>query len=206
QLARLNLRSTGMSYQPHFHIVYGHTGYSGEYSNLRMLEQIKDLEFVSLSNLASRYQDGSVDVAEEQKYLKAADLIIFQFPFYWYSVPHNLKRYMDEVFEHGFAYGSSGNALHGKRFLCAITTGGPEDAYHHEGYNKFEMAELLRPLEQTANLCGMHYMPPFILHSAPNLVAGRMEEHERRVAEHAKAYRDLIERCRWNADLQKDVH
>ena len=27
------------------------------------------------------------------------------------------------------------------------------------------MRELLRPFEQTALLCGMHYLPPFVAHS-----------------------------------------
>ena len=41
--------------------------------------------------------------------LVAADTIVFQFPFYWYSVPPLLKEWIDLVLEHGFAYGLEGD-------------------------------------------------------------------------------------------------
>jgi glutathione-regulated potassium-efflux system ancillary protein KefG len=47
-----------------------------------------------------------------------------------------------------------------------ITTGGTADAYQAGGHNNFTMRELLRPLEQTARLCGMDYEEPIILHGA----------------------------------------
>jgi glutathione-regulated potassium-efflux system ancillary protein KefG len=45
-----------------------------------------------------------------------------------------------------------------------ITTGGPDWSYRSGGYNNFTMSELLRPLQQTAYLCGMTWLPPFIVH------------------------------------------
>ncbi|KAG2469836.1 NQO1 dehydrogenase, partial [Polypterus senegalus] len=46
----------------------------------------------------------SNDIMEEQKKIKAADLIVFQFPLYWYSVPAILKGWFDRVLTQGFAY------------------------------------------------------------------------------------------------------
>ena len=54
-----------------------------------------------------------------------ADVIVFQFPTHWYSVPGILKLYIDTVMEHGWAYGSTGTALKGKAFIISTTGGAP---------------------------------------------------------------------------------
>jgi glutathione-regulated potassium-efflux system ancillary protein KefG len=92
--------------------------------------------------------------------------VALQFPLYWYSTPALLKEWFDLVWLHGFAYGLDGNALAGKRLFVACTTGGAAKAYHAHGYNRFSMDDFLRPLEQTAYLCGMVWETPFVVHGA----------------------------------------
>jgi putative NADPH-quinone reductase len=105
-------------------------------------------------------------------------VIVFMHPLYWYSTPAILKEWQDLVLEHGFAYGEQGRALHGKIFLDALTAGGAEVAYCAEGYNQFTIRELMHPLEQTALMCGMRYLPPFALFGARTAVdEGRVEAH-----------------------------
>ena len=96
----------------------------------------------------------------------AHDVIALQFPLYWYSTPALLKEWLDLVWLHGFAYGIDGNAMAGKRLFVACTTGGGAKAYHAHGYNRFSMDDFLRPLEQTAYLCGMVWETPFVVHGA----------------------------------------
>ena len=63
-------------------------------------------------------------------------------------------------------------------FSVALTAGGSGSAYCAEGYNHFSIRELLRPLEQTAILCGMTYLPPFALFGARTAVEeGRIAAH-----------------------------
>jgi glutathione-regulated potassium-efflux system ancillary protein KefG len=105
-------------------------------------------------------------------------VIVFMFPLYWYSTPAILKEWQDLVLEYGFAYGHDGTALHGKTLLCAITAGSAENAYQTQGYNHFSIRELLRPIEQTATLCGISYLPPYALFgSRTALEDGQLEEH-----------------------------
>jgi len=59
--------------------------------------------------------------------------------------------------------------LRGKKMLTAITTGGPEDSYTTEGFNRFTIRQLLAPFEQTAHLCGMEYLPPYVIHGIHRL-------------------------------------
>lgn len=46
------------------------------------------------------------DVVEEQRKVAAAELLVFQFPLWWYGVPAILKGWFDRVLTNGFAYGT----------------------------------------------------------------------------------------------------
>jgi NAD(P)H dehydrogenase (quinone) len=47
----------------------------------------------------------SEDVKAEQEKLLWADMLILQFPLWWYSMPAILKGWVDRVYAFGFAYG-----------------------------------------------------------------------------------------------------
>ncbi len=146
---------------------------------------------VSIVDLYAEYPDFDIDVDREQSRLLQHDVIVFMHPLYWYSTPSILKEWQDLVLEHGFAYGSSGTALHGKIFFNAITAGGAEAAYRADGYNHYTIRELLHPLEQTAMLCGMTYLPPYALFSARTAVEeGRVDAHVNNWIKLLEALRD----------------
>lgn len=143
-----------------------------------MAQAAAGIDGVTLVDLYADYPDLRIDVDREQQRLVEHDAIVFLHPLYWYSTPAILKEWQDLVLEYGFAYGADGNSLHGKIFLDALTAGGLEDAYRARGYNHFAIDELLRPLEQTANLCGMIWLPPFALFGARQAVEeNRIEQH-----------------------------
>jgi glutathione-regulated potassium-efflux system ancillary protein KefG len=121
------------------------------------------MENVTINDLYEEYPDFFVNIKREQELLLSHDIIVFQHPLYWYSCPALLKEWQDLVLQYGFAYGAHGTKLSGKWVLTAITTGGPLSAYQRDGYNHFSIRELLRPFEQTVRLCGMVYLPPFVL-------------------------------------------
>ena len=146
--------------------------------NSPMFEYAKSRDYVTAVDLYAEYPTFNIDIDKEQQRLNSHDVVIFQFPFYWYSTPSILKEWQDLVLEFGYAYGRDGKALHGKTFICAISAGGKEQAYHADGYNHFTVRELLQPLEQTATLTGMTYLPPFALFSSRSAVSeGRLPEH-----------------------------
>ena len=132
---------------------------------LRLVDAIRGLDNVTVHDLYEEYPTFVIDVPREQELLLAHDVIVFQHPFYWYSSPAIMKEWQDLVLEYGWAYGKGGDKLKGKLTLNAISTGGPQFAYRKDGYNRFTMRELLAPFDQTAHLCGMKYLAPFVLHS-----------------------------------------
>ena len=167
-------------------ILFAHPALEKSRVNRHLIQAVKGLDAVTIHDLYETYPDFNINVKFEQDLLLAHDIIVFHHPFYWYSSPGILKEWQDLVLQHGFAYGHEGTALHGKKFLTAITTGGGEQAYCQEGYNRFTIRELLVPFEQTAHLCGMEYMPPFVVHGTHQL----REQHQ--IAKHAEDYRAVI--------------
>lgn len=158
--------------------------------NRPMADVIRDLNGITLVDLYAEYPNFQIDIDREQQRLLTHDVIVFQHPLYWYSTPAILKEWQDLVLEHGFAYGSGGTALQGKIFFNALTAGGLEAAYQTEGYNHFSIRELLHPLEQTALLCGMTYLPPFALFGARTAV------EEGRIHQHVDAWVQILEALR----------
>lgn len=134
--------------------------------NRRWLAALESRADIRINRLYERYPDWKIDVAHEQALLLAHERIVFQHPFWWYSAPPLMKKWQDDVLTYAWAYGPGGKALHGKEWVSAVSTGGPADSYQCGGYNNYSMSELLKPLQQTANLTGMNFLAPFILHGA----------------------------------------
>lgn len=129
--------------------------------NMTLRHSVEKLEAVTINDLYANYPDFLIDVEAEQKLCEEHDIIIFQFPFYWYSTPSILKEWQDLVLEYGWAYGSKGKALEGKKFMLALTAGIDDDGYSREGCNYYTIEELTSPLKAMSKLCNMTWISPF---------------------------------------------
>ncbi len=159
-------------------ILFAHPSPERSEVNVPLFKASQSIENVTTVDLYGEYPTYRINIDKEQQRILEHDIIIFMFPLYWYSTPAILKEWQDLVLEYGFAYGRDGKALHGKTFLCALTAGGAENAYRADGYNHFTINELLQPLEQTAMLTGMQYLPPFALFGARTAVEdGKLDQH-----------------------------
>lgn len=155
--------------------------------NARLLREAAELPFVTVHDLYERYPTLAIDPKREQALLQEHDVFVFQHPFYWYSVPPLLKAWQDLVLEYGWAYGEGGTRLRGKVTLNAVSTGGPAETYQEGGRNRFTVRQLLAPWDATAHLCGMTWLPPFVVHGSHRLA------HEAQLAPHAARYRTLLQ-------------
>jgi glutathione-regulated potassium-efflux system ancillary protein KefG len=115
---------------------------------------------VTWHDLYHHYPDFHVHVEAEQARLLAHDVLVFQHPLYWYSVPALLKQWIDEVLADGWAYGGGAAQLAGKTWGHWLTAGGSASAYQQSGQNRFTLDELMRPLQQTAQLCECLWLAP----------------------------------------------
>jgi glutathione-regulated potassium-efflux system ancillary protein KefF len=132
---------------------------------------------VAVRDLYALYPDYLIDVDAEQAALAAARLVVWQHPVRWYGMPPLLKLWCDEVLAFGWAYGPGGEALRGKDVWLVASTGGADDSYRPDGYNRYFFDAFLPPYEQTAALCGMRFLPPLVLHGAHRASDAELAAH-----------------------------
>ncbi|WP_421694053.1 NAD(P)H-dependent oxidoreductase [Aestuariivirga sp.] len=166
-------------------ILHAHPRIKASVVQRAMLKALNGLEGVSIVDLYAAYPSFDINVPREQNRLLAHDVIILQHPFYWYSSPSIIKEWQDLVLENGWAYGPGGTHLAGRFLMSAISTGGSGEAYHHSGRNRFEIDDFLSPFNQTAYLCSMAYLAPFVIHAGRRMPAAELSAA-------AESYRDLI--------------
>ena len=131
-----------------------------------LLEAVRGLPGVEVRSLYDLYPDFDIDVTAEQQALKAAELVVWLHPIYWYSVPALLKHWFDVVLLRGWAYGKDGIALRGKACLWVPTPGGDAAAYSATGLHAQPFENFIHSIEQTARFCGMTWEEPLVVHGA----------------------------------------
>lgn len=158
-----------------------HPNLSESRLNRRWAEEMEKQADVTVHRVYEAYPNEEIDVAAEQELIEQHDRIVLQFPFYWYSTPSLLKKWEDTVLTYGWAYGSTGNKLHGKELLLAVSVGAPEASYTPDGAFTYTLAELLRPFQATSNMIGTRYLAPYAAY-------GVMQLSDEQVEQTAKAY------------------
>ena len=172
-------------------VVLAHPNIESSLGNRTIVEKFKSLHpEAEIDELYKLYPDFRIDVKREQQKLLKADYIILQFPMYWYNAPALLRQWFESVLEHGFAYGSTGKALKGKKLILSITTGSPYDAYRVGGFQNFSIEDLTKGFHQLANLCSMKWEGfivtgnlVFLLKDKPDEMKKMMERLERHAQE-----------------------
>lgn len=136
-------------------IVSGHPELrDNSFANKIIMEDLaKLLPDAVIDDLSALYPDYQINVEAEQQKLIDADIIVLQFPIFWYSCPALLAKWLEDVFVRGFSHGSTGKALAHKKLLLSFTTGAPESAYG----GAFPAEMMTGRFSQTAGLTGMVY-------------------------------------------------
>lgn len=139
-------------------IISGHTDLSTSVANKTILntisEQLPEARIVKLDEL---YPDFRINVAAEQERLLWADIIVLQFPVFWYSAPSILERWMEQTFLHGFSHGSKGDKLKGKKIVLSFTTGAPAEMYSKNGAMGHDIDDFLLCYKAMCRLTQMEY-------------------------------------------------
>nr|WP_315123041.1 NAD(P)H-dependent oxidoreductase [uncultured Porphyromonas sp.] len=165
-------------------VIYSHTYPEASIAGKAILEVLKATPNFEVRNLDELYPDlNKIDVAAEQKALVEADVIIFQHPIFWFGVPATLKRWMEVVLQHGFAFGTDGDKLHGKKFIHSFTAASGADTYAGE------LGRALRaPIEASALYCGLEYLRAFPLYGQLALVNPNVAQEAKAHAEEVVAF------------------
>nr|WP_300314579.1 NAD(P)H-dependent oxidoreductase [Halomonas sp.] len=135
------------------------------------------------------------DVKAEQEKLLWADVLILQFPLWWFTMPAILKGWVDRVYSYGFAYGVGEHSdtrwgdrygegsLAGKRAMLIVTAGGWEEHYSERGING-PIDDLLFPIHHGILFYpGYDVLPPFVAYNVHRLDDAGIERLEERLRE-----------------------
>jgi len=115
------------------------------------------------------------DIQRELARLMGADLVVFTFPIYWFSVPAILKGWFDRVFISGPIYGGrrfyDRGGMRGKRALVCASLGGRDYMFGERGIHG-DIEVLLSPLlKGTLGYAGFDVVQPFFAFHVPYIEA-----------------------------------
>ncbi len=111
----------------------------------------------------------AVDIKAELEKLEECDVLIFQFPLWWFGLPAILKGWVDKVFAMGRIYSGGkfydNGVLKGKKAMLSVTIGGGETMYSKTGLNG-DINQILFPINHGIfRFVGFDVLPPFIVWS-----------------------------------------
>jgi glutathione-regulated potassium-efflux system ancillary protein KefF len=186
---------------PATYLIAAHPAWRQSRVNQRLLAAARALAaqatspWLDIQDLYGSCTDYHIDVASEQARVERAARLVLMHPIQWYSMPALQKLWLDEVLTYGWAYGAAsaeagsrdqapagtpGTALRGKALWLVATTGGPAESYHADSYNRHPFDAFVTPYRQTAALCGMHFLPPLVLHGAHSASRQDIDAHVER--------------------------
>jgi NAD(P)H dehydrogenase (quinone) len=124
----------------------------------------------------------SPELKPEMEKLLKADVVIFNFPLWWFSLPAILKGWVDRVFAMGFCYGAGKGVYNEGTFkdktaFLSITTGGPEIAYGSTGKNGDLDKILFHINHGMLYFTGMKVIPPFVAWSPVRITPEERENY-----------------------------
>lgn len=106
------------------------------------------------------------DVQREIDDVMWADLIVLQFPLWWFSMPAILKGWMDRVFVYGQLYSSrrrlTAGVLSGKRAMLSVTAGSSAEACSYDG-QEGDTTLILWPIHYTLHYVGLTVLEPALI-------------------------------------------
>lgn len=113
------------------------------------------------------------DIRAEMEKLAWCDLLIFQYPMWWFHLPAVLKGWVDRVFSKPFAYDDGmqfdRGKFRGKKAMLALTTGAREASFLADGRNG-SLDVLLWPIQNGIfAFCGFAPLPPFVAYATPRI-------------------------------------
>jgi NAD(P)H dehydrogenase (quinone) len=132
---------------------------------------VKDPEYLKLQleeTYATEQQGFAPEIEAEIRKIEACDLMILQFPLWWFGLPAILKGWFDRVLAMSRTYGYGNiyqtGKFRGKRALLSLTTGGPEAAYIKGGFNG-DIEAILRPIQRgILEFVGFDVLAPHIVY------------------------------------------
>ena len=118
---------------------------------------------------ASEHHGFTAEMEAELQKLEWCDLMIWQFPLWWFGLPAILKGWADRTLAMGRTYGGGRlydkGVFRGKRAMLSLTTGGPAPVYEKGGFNG-DIHGILRPIQRgILEFTGFSVLAPHLIYA-----------------------------------------
>ncbi|SDF78804.1 NAD(P)H-dependent oxidoreductase [Chitinophaga filiformis] len=159
-------------YREEFNPVSGRNNFKTTYDAAYFKQQLEELHAVETAGFAD-------DIETEQQKVEWCDLMIWQFPLWWFTVPGILKGWVDRVFAMGRFYGNGRfyeeGIFKGKKALLSITVGANEDAYLKNGLHG-DLYGVLKPIHRgMLKFTGFDVLRPQVVYGPVRQTAAQRE-------------------------------
>lgn len=136
------------------------------------------------------------DILAQLEIIEETDLLILQYPMWWYTPPAILKGWLDRVMVYGRAYTGrrryDAGVFKGKRAMLSVTTGAPEATFEHNGRNG-DIELLLWPLNFTLHYLGFTVLEPCVWFGVEGgLKYSDESEASQRLRKYLERYHDVL--------------
>lgn len=148
-------------YQQKFNPISDRDNFTNEFDPNYLKLQLEELH-------ASENNSFSFELTQEMNKLEWCDLMIWQFPLWWYGTPAILKGWIDRVFAMGRIYDHDNvfntGKLRGKKVMISTTVGGSQEMYQKNGFLG-DINSILRPIQRGVfEFVGLEVLRPHIVY------------------------------------------
>jgi NAD(P)H dehydrogenase (quinone) len=120
---------------------------------------------------ASKTDGFASDIKAEMEKIEWADLIIFQFPIWYETMPALLKAWFERVLAHGFAHNilegkvNDQGFLKGKKAMLSFTAGSEKESFYND-ISSEDKTKLLPPVSKALRFTGLKVIDAFAVFNA----------------------------------------
>ena len=177
---------TSELYEMQFSPVSGRNNFTSVKDPAYFKQQAEELFAIEVGGFAP-------DIEQELKKIEWCDLMIWQFPLWWFGLPAILKGWADRVLAMGRTYGAGRmyerGVFGGKRALLSLTTGSSEEWFQKGGFHG-DIHGVLRPIQRgILEFVGFSVLAPHVVYGPAHMTD---EERETALATYARRLESII--------------
>lgn len=174
-------------------VVVAHPSIEKSIVNRYWIEELKQYpEMYTIHELYKAYPTENIDGEKERNLIESHQNLVLQFPIQWFNCPPLLKKWLDDVLDYGWAYGSGGDKLKDRKVALAVSAGIQARDYSENGRYGHTLEQILIPFETTFFYCKADYRSIHAFYGEEQKPGGTEEkdlkpfEHE--LAQNTKEY------------------
>ncbi len=167
-------------------IILAHPTFQRSFIHKKCMHIAHEYADNTIVDLYEDYPTFIIDAKEQQNLLLQHDIIIFHYPWRWFSPPALLQEWKETVLTNEFII--EHDSLKDKIFSSVISVEDEQEDYTENGMYHMNINALLSPQSKMAEICQMVYIPPLIVYGHRKLLNA---ETKSQAIEALKPYFDI---------------